>query len=339
MLKNFDSLAQKIIYGHKVFFSDFVPVLSEKVSNTDQEEFHSLLKKMIDIIYDNPSVLNIPITNDYDYTMGVKIPDDIAKNKLLITKILYEFFSFMYETGIHGIIENQKMTMSISKYKIAKISVKPLYLEFLRSVGIDAVKTKDDIVFSFHNVGLFGSWKLLSEVSSNKFYFACGIFNNDLTYLLNRIEVLSGLRDGYLKECEEKLLCSGFHKKVRVNLGNTELVFAFNYVRQSSGFRIDYTTRWHEIFFTSVSHQGFKAMLEDFNSFDDEIKAHLIKIERGCKNCRECAKPGKNIWAININYKNENLSVCPKWPDNNIDINSIDFYIRFFIEQDKYASK
>jgi len=340
MQQDFNSYAQRIIYGHKLAFSDFVPISSKKSSESGQREFHSLLKNIIDTLYDDPATLKMPITDDLVKLDYSSTPNEITKIRLSLTKVMYEFYSFMYETGKYGVIDGKQMTVQLSVYKTAKISVKPIYLEFLSRFDVVGTKTKETLTLPCDNSELFHAWQLLSEVSSNLFRFACGMYNDDLSYLLRRAELQLGLNDGFLSECEEKLLKNGFTKRSRTNLGKTEMMFEFRYIKQSSGIIINNGSRSPFVNALSNSHQGYKAMLENFDDFDDDIRAYLVKIDRGCKvGCTECGKPEKAGWTIKVNFDNEDLSICPKWPNNKLDIRDIDFLIKFFTLQDEYASK
>ena len=353
MKQSFDNLAQRMLYGYKSFYSDFSPAKSDTATEECQRELHTFLRYVIDIVCENPTVLKLPIVADTeDFYTDLTIRKEYQK----IAKMLHDFYAFMHEAGICGIINDDgQFILHLQAFKEKKIVVRPPYFDLLSQAGMNCTKTKDEIVFTYKDPTIFHAWKFLSEVDvtldweaiygdffpAKKFVFALCALDGKADFLFPKIEKMMAWENGFLDKCDEKVLTAGYYKsKVRAGIRNTEMDFRITYAKEVCVFSIIYSTNGGMIF-GSFTHQGFKAMLKDFDNLDEDIQAHIVKIARKCKgagDCGVCNKKGNFHSMIDVNFNGDALTLCSDWPSGEMNMENIDFHIKFFDLQDKYAT-
>ena len=353
MKPQFKYMAQRILHGYKSFYSDFAPIKSNNTTEDGQRELHTFLRNIIDIVYDNPSVLKMPLVADSeDFYTNLTLRKDHHK----ITKLLYDFYSFMYEAGISGsIADDKQFVLSLQTLKSNKIVFKPPYLDLLSQAGITGIKTKEEVMFTHKNPAIFHAWKLLSNVDvsvdweayygdffpAKLFNFALCVFDGKADFLFPKIEKVMTWENGFLNKCEEKIFAAGFKKgKVSGGIGKTGMGFGIVYWKENCGFGMS-SSSGGEINYGSSTNRGFKAMLKDFVNLDTDIQAYCVKIAKKCLgagDCGVCNKKGTYHSMITVSFDGEDMILCSDWPSNAIVMENIDFHIKFLSLQNKYAT-
>ena len=58
-----------------------------------------------------------------------------------------------------------------------------------------------------------------------------------------------------------------------------------------------------------------KAMLDDFDYLDGDLKEHLLKTCKPCNGCLTCTKNGKNkIYTTIVTHNGTEYKLCPSFP-------------------------
>ena len=280
----------------------------------------------------------------------------LRKEHHKITKILHDFYAFMYEAGVSGSVgDGGQFLIPLQALKTKKIVFKPPYLDLLLQAGMTSARTKNEIMFSHKNPDIFHAWKLLSNVDvtvdweayygdflpTKMLNFALCVFDGKAGFLFPKIEKLMAWENGFLNICEKKLIATGFGKgKMGGGIGKTGMGFGIMYWKENCGFTMG-SSSGGKVFYGSKSNRGFKAMLKDFVNLDTDIQAYCVKIAKKCLgagDCGVCNKKGTYHSMITVSFDGEDMVLCSDWPSNSIDMENIDFHIKFLNLQDKYAT-
>ena len=92
--KEFDSIAQRVLYGFNFVYSDFTAVDSDIATAQEQEKLHELMGRIIDKLYENPNLIGLPDNPDeaYEWYMVSNQKPALSAIFLSIYKTLYEFY-------------------------------------------------------------------------------------------------------------------------------------------------------------------------------------------------------------------------------------------------------
>lgn len=334
----FDSISQRVIYGLLFSFSDFKGVDLEGIDENLQLQWHDILSNIVNKIYKNPELLGLTTDKDDYFRLHQcnNTRPQLIKTYKKIIKDITNFYNFLYFAGIYGEIQGGKLIIDNQIYKDYKISFKPQYKELLLSQNIICEKTKDCITFnSTKTEDVIKAWQLLAKTTKEKqeidetfskkkanlqisvFKFACGVYSNDLSYLVNRVEKLYNLEPSFFHKYEELLLAKGYSKKISVEFNHNSFIIMYHLIGGVSGFSISY--HFHKVdqfYFSVLNGIGAKAMLMDFDSLSKKVKRYLIKSCRPCNSCKLCTKGGKvSAYTVDVEYKGEKLSICPSFPN------------------------
>lgn len=319
--KTFSSLAQRILFGFNFIFSDFAPIKSELADEDSQRKLHTMMGQMLERLYDDPSLINIPICADkaYDWyalNNSDKELDAVYKD---IFKIIYEFYKYLYIAFLYGEIENDHLTIVNRTMSINKASYKSVYQSFLQEFGIQVNKGRTETVITADR-DILQAWKLLAEavpVDVNPwtpyalYSFVSCSFTNDYEYLIGRIDNavdLNGLFIELAKNCTDK----GYVKKFQCGFGSSCFDFNIRFEDKVGGFVVGYNPRkYWQFFFGCTNSIGVKAMLENFETLKPEVQKYLIDICKPCQGCLSCTKGGKNkIFAAKVQYEGNEYVLC-----------------------------
>lgn len=323
--KEFDSVAQRVLYGFKFVYSDFAPTLSHMATEQEQKKLHELMGQIIEKLYETPALLGLPENPDeaYEWYMVSNQKPALSAIYLSIYKILYEFYRFFYIAALHSEMSGDSLSISNETLKENKTGYKPIYNKLLNEVGIEIVKEKSGV--SIHSdEKILAALKLLAvkvPTNINKWtpyepadFVRCS-FNGDKDYLLKRTDNVNGL-NGLLTELKNKCTEKGYNQEINLHFTSTDLIFNIYFKNEVGGFQIGYNSRkYWQFSFGTMNGIGEKAMLEDFDNLDDDMKQHFISICRPCRGCLVCTKNGKNkIFTVHVNYAEKDYSLCPSFP-------------------------
>jgi hypothetical protein len=320
-IKNFDTIAQRIIYGLNFMYSEFVPVESATVSEQAQQKLHALMAQMIDTLYETPKLLNLADNTDEAYEWYVTNNsnpelDGIYKS---IFKCLVDFYKFLYISFLHGEANNGSLSINNKVLSGGKANYKSHYKTLLNEIRIDVDKGKTEIIFNAEN-DIIQSMKLLAEntpVNVNPWTsyalinFACCSFTGNFDFLLSRVDTVTGL-NGLLSEIQNKCLVNNYTKGIKCTFGASGFDFTITFRNKVGGFVIGYNPRkYWQFYFGSLNSIGVKAMLEDFENLDPDLRKHFINTCKPCHGCLGCTKGGKNkIFATKVIYDSKEYNLC-----------------------------
>ncbi len=323
--KEYDSIAQRVLYGFNFVYSDFESIDSDIVTEQEQGELHELMGRIIDKMYEKPNLIGLPDNPDeaYEWYMVSNQKPALSAIFLSIYKTLYEFYKFLYITALHGEINGESLSISNEVLKANKAGYKPIYNTLLNEVSIEAVKDKNEV--SIHaDKKILAALKLLAvrvPTNINKWtpyeladFVRCSFTGNN-DYLLARIDNVNRL-NGLLMELKNKCLEKGYIQEINIHFTATDLSFTIYFKNEVGGFQIGYSSRKYWLFsFGTMNGIGEKAMLEDFDNLDDDMKQHFISICRPCSGCLVCTKSGKNkIFTVHVNHAGKDYKLCPSFP-------------------------
>lgn len=362
----FDTIAERILYGLVFSYSDYEPSKSSVIESTYQFEWYNIMRNILLKVYGNPSLMNLPMDKDDYFRLhqcNNEKPELIKIYKKAM-KIISNYYKFLYYTGLYGKIENDTLIIDREVFKKYKTTIKEPFLKLLKDEGINYNKSKNNISFnSTKNSEVLKAWKLLSETVSsfnkteieynnnNKreldlrlIKFACCVFSNNLSYWIRRVEKLNELTPGFFEKYENILLEKGYCKQLEVEFNHNSLCIAYIIKGEVSGFSVSYHFhRVEQFYFSVLNCIGVKAILENFEQLDDNVKDYLMMSCRRCFECNRCTKGGKNKRLTVSVVKNEKkVALCPDFPKrewtriNETDMNTIIDYIDL---QSKYGTQ
>ena len=332
----FDTVACRIVYGLKLICPDnALPVF----------------RQLIDKLYEQPALLGLSehVDEAWEWHMVNNTNPELDKVYQSVYKTLYEFYKFLYFSALHGEISGDYLQISIAKLKEYKSAFKPQYQALLSEVGIEAAKDKTDVTVTADNE-LLKSLNLLAQrvpTNVNKWTpfvlanFVCCSFDGDFSYLIERTDALCGL-DGLLFELRDRCLAEGYEQEFGVGVSSTSIDYNIIFKNKIGGFGIGYRSRkYQQFFFGTINGIGEKAMLEDFENLDGDLKEHFIGICRTCNSCMGCTKSGKNkAFTVCVTYGGKEYSLCPQFPRHGwdtLDRELIDVLFKYHVAQEKYG--
>ena len=352
LIKEFDSVSQRAIYGLNLMYSEFEPIESSSADEGCQARLHGLMGRMIGRLYENPMLLGLPGSKDeafQKYELNNMNPG-LDKIYQSMFKSLYEFYRFLYMSALHGGIQAESLFVGNEALKIGKAPYKTQYGALLGEVGIIAAKDKEGVTLAADN-SLLRAMKLLAEkVPVNVspwtpfalINFAACSFTGSFGYLLPRADSINNL-GGMLIGLEKRCLEKGYATSIECSMTLTDLGFAIVFKRGVGGFSIGYRARKYQQFqFGTLNGIGEKAMIEDFGNLDTDMQTHFINICRICNQCLGCTKNGKNqVFTVNVEYKDKSYSLCPSFPNHSwdtIDENLISLLFKYHDAQERYGT-
>lgn len=350
--KEFSSVTQRVLYGFKFVYSGFVPVISDHTNENCQRKLHELMGQMIDRLYDTPDLLNLPNHPDeaYEWDISSNQKPALSAAYLLIYKTLYEFYKFLYISALYGEMDGGRLSIGNAVLKEHKAEYKACYSKLLGEVAIETVKDKNNTVFNM-NEDLLKALRLLAEkipVSSDPYYpyalvdFVRCSFGGDNDYLLTRFDSVNKM-DGLLLELKNQCLKRGYEQELRFMFTGTDLTCEVQFKSEVGGFQIGYNSRkYRQFYFGTLNGIGEKAMLENFDNLDDDMKQHFINICKPCNGCLICTKNGKNkAFTVNVNFNVKDYKLCPSFPRHSwetYNVELIDVLFKYHDLQLKYQS-
>lgn len=337
-IQTFQTISQRVLFALKLAFSDFSPVKSETVSEDAQKELHTLMHDIQEKLYDAPQLLSLTMDADDSYPWYLCNNQRPELNAVYTTvfKTLYQFYLFLLAVSKNGTLSNCGISIKKQQLKNEKSGYKTMYGPILHAVGIDVLVTKDSVTLSHPNgqtlfaaMKLLGSncsrtffdipegWRDSASLQRNLFFFAACCYSCNVEYLLHHIDELYGM-DGLLLRLKEDCMKSGYTYNVRTGLSQTDITISIEMKNGVGGFLIVYNPRkTQKVGFGTLNGIGEKAILDNFNNLDNEMKAYFISICRPCHDCFGCTKGGKNKpFTVNVHYNDQDYRLCPMFPNH-----------------------
>ena len=150
--KNFESLAQRVIYCYAGTFPGFVPVKSYKASEHSQLELYGFIENMLQKLYEDPSLLALSFQEDdfyEDWALQKTKPKLIVEMKNYQKKI-NEFLMLLIKLGEAGTIEEDTLHVAVSKVKLTDSLLKRL-----ERFGLACVRSEGEVVLSCKSIRTF----------------------------------------------------------------------------------------------------------------------------------------------------------------------------------------
>jgi hypothetical protein len=341
----FDSVAQRCLWGYCFAYSDFAPVNSDMADENAQKTLHEWMEQLLKKLYENPGLLDLPRDADeaFEWYICNNQKPELNVVYLKIFKILFEFYQFIFAITSFGNIMDRSLLVNISDLKKGKSAFKPAYQKILSEVGVSITKNKTEITIIHENgISLFNAMKLLTQ-SNSLFNFVRCSFDGKFDYLLPRIDNLCQY-DGLLLELDKECLARGYQKGLHLGFGPTNFCIRLDYNISVGGFALEYNPRKRIQFsFATQNGIGVKAMLMDFDKLSPHVQKFLLNVCRRCTHCHGCTHGGKIKGAkdqnVDVMYQDEEIAFCSLFPDfwqERYDRERIDSLFEYHDLQNKY---
>lgn len=356
--KEYHNISQRVLFGFRFAYSPFTPVKSESATQTMQKEWHDIMGLLIQRLYDDPSLLNLPTSQDEHYPWEKCNNQMPALDKIYMSifKGLHAFYRFLFVIGQHGNIHGNSIHIQTSILKTEKVSVKTSFAPLLALLKIDLQKNGDEYILTYpHEDGVFHALKVLVDESlafdinnrfhqlhSSLFNFAMCAYSCEYSYIIKRLETLYDMEEHLLQRLEEDCLHRGYQKIAYGGFSTTGFDFSIKYKNQVGGFIIGYNPRKFDQFhFGTINTIGVKAMLEDFEHLDTSLQVHFMENCKRCNGCNGCTKGGKSkVFAVKFNVQGEDILLCPMFPRSSwrtLDTDRINVLVTYHDLQEKFV--
>jgi len=350
----FGNISQRFMYKLMFNFSDFAPNAQCDVPINTQRKFHNMLSEIIVTLYNKPEILKLPLSKDHESPGEANKHPEWKKDIVKLEKELTLFFAFMHQAGKTEVLDGNTLTINNKRFNEVSIkgickrgfTVKDVHINLMNEVGFDCIKTKDETVIKHNDPLLFAAWQLLAQNSNNTYKFAYGLYNDDISYWLRRIEKFGNLPNGFFDKYANVFIEKGFNVTKRFGV-----MIEYGYIGEVSGFMVNYDPiNKNDIRFIIKNGIGFKAIAERFDELDDDVKLMIIDVSKRCNHCERCGasgsklKPGVKPFTIIAELNGKKYAVCPVYPkvdkvwwhgDFNADV--LDTILKFLVLQEKYG--
>lgn len=93
---NFETIAHRVIHRLSFMYSKFVPIQPKEANEQCQKKLHDLMKQLIDKLYENPGLLNLPGDKDeaYEWWQVNNMRPELDKVYSLFSRVFTNFIDF-----------------------------------------------------------------------------------------------------------------------------------------------------------------------------------------------------------------------------------------------------
>lgn len=316
--KDFDSLAQRIIYTYKCTYPICIPIEDDKASESSQRQMHGFLHDAINRIYDNPGLLNLQEEPDdfYEVWMVNNNKPELDGKMRKTEKVLFDFYSYLYKLGECGEVKDHKLYINRNNMKFVKKR-----LQQLEQFGLYSDSNDSSTIFYCRNYPeLFPAWKFLSDEKqcSPKGEIARFMYCMYDVSKYNAEHLFGNLIDDstLIQELEQYFSEKGFHK--------TFDEFGIHWDKEypdkqkgNAGFSFHWKKREQMAF--SFRVPNFRIALSHFEEMNHVLKDltySRTKICDGCGYCTQMDKTGKRMpLTLDIKYNGKMVGKCPLFPN------------------------
>lgn len=342
--KDFENLAQRVVYGYAGTMPGFVPVKSNLATEQSQKQLHGFISDMAQILYSNPETIGLPIRpDDYynDWELQNCKPDliDAMRN---IKKKIDDFYMLLLKIGESGVIKNNMIYIDKTDLKFTNKTLSKLGHFGLKS----EVQKEDTLFWSDEYPDMLPAWKLLSSVALENNKFPLLMFSHcmlDPTYPYSR-DIFARLIENksVLNSLEEFFEKSGY-KYIDIRENEISMDWAKSYGKKDEPLKDSWAEREHgglSVFYDykkknqityGLRVPKFKELLSCFNDMDDNLKEFVIKTSKKCDNCGYCTQTDKTgtrkKQLANVTH-NGNYNLCLLFPGfcyrwTSLDVNKV----------------
>ncbi len=316
--KDFDSLAQRIIYTYKCTYPICIPIEDDKVSESSQRQMHGFLHDAINRIYNNPGLLNLQEEPDdfYEVWMVNNNKPELDGKMRKTEKVLFDFYSYLYKLGECGEVKDHKLYINRNNMKFVKKR-----LQQLEQFGLYSERNDTSTIFYCSKYPeLFPAWKLLCDrkQSSPKGEIVRFMYCMYEVSKYNAEHLFGNLIDdsNLIRELERYFDENGFHKSFDE--------FGIHWDKEypdkqkgNAGFSFHWKKREQMAF--SFRVPNFRIALshfEEMNHVLQDLTYSRTKICDGCGYCTQMDKTGKRMpLTLDLKYNGKELGKCPLFPN------------------------
>lgn len=330
VVKDFDSLAHRLIYAYKCTFPRCIPIEDDRASESSQRQMHGFLQETIQSIYNDPSLVNLQLDKDEFYenwslnNSKPELDDKMRK----IEKKLFDFYGYLYKLGECGEVKGNKLHVSKKNMKFVKKR-----LIQLEQLGLFSESDETSTIFYCRKYPeLFPAWKLLSVNKPNSpkgeiirfIYCMYDISKYHAEHLYGSIVDDSTLIKELERYFEDKGYCRRFDE--------FGIHWEKEYHKKQKG-NADFSFQWKKRDQMSCSFRvpNFRLILNHFDEMNNEMKDLTFTRTKNCDGCGYCTqmdKTGKRMpLVLELEYNGIKLGKCPLFPNltwRNIDKKEIE---------------
>ncbi len=321
---SFDSLAQRIIYVTFSTFPNYVPVQSDLASEPAQRQMYNFLLGVISKLYENPTLLDLPIEPDdsYENWMVNNRKPELIKSMRKVMKNVDNYYTFLYNIGNAGVIHDNRLIVNKGEMRITSKMV-----AYLAKLGIKSDVSKEQVAFySDEYPDMVPAWKLLSSVASQNpkdpgLLFSRCIY--DITHkhpseiyahLSGNEDVFQALEQFFIDNGYERMnyeealtradneICVSWHKNFnKKDAGGIKIWFDFRKVNQ-----IAY----------ELQVPRFRELVYQFEDMDKQLKDLVIARTKKCDACGYCIQTDRTrkMMTVQLTHEGQTHAVCPFFP-------------------------
>lgn len=323
--KEFNNISQRVIYPYIITYPEFIPVTNCDASEASQMATHLLIKDSLIKIYNSPEIIGMQTDKD-EYFNGEAFKDKPELNGLLLNleKKLLGFFNMLYEIGINGEVNGERLFISkdrklLNKAKLTLLTEFGFITEIVNGgIYISSDKYRN-LCNGLHVLSVTCRREAGREVekpvcrqSKTKLLFMKCIYDiNSLSFT----RLYEGLFGNKINVLEKYLLGKGFYYK----FADADLSLVKMYSKnQESYFEIKFNWRHKNQIQCNLKLQGFTKMVTNhFNEINDELKGFVYYRLKNCDNCGYCTQTDKkcrNPLTVRLTYNGETIDKCPLYP-------------------------
>ncbi|HEX3046131.1 MAG TPA: hypothetical protein VHY08_15355 [Bacillota bacterium] len=333
---SFDSLAQRILYYYAGTFPKFIPVPSKDASEHSQEQMYQFMKGMVEKLYRQPELLNLPMIPDdsyQDWELQKTKPELIQTMRKYIQKI-DEFYLVLFHLGELGQVKSRACARDHQLHLLkSDLKITGKMLSTLGQLGLLSESYKEEWIFRCDEYDdIFPAWQLLvSNASKNSqnqlLFFSRCIFDTGYFHTGDIFESLVNNQPAF------RMLTDYFrqngYERVDFRENEISLDWVKNYAKKAEPLKASWAERTHGgisiyydyrkknqiIFGLRVPH--FKELLAQFAEMDDPLKELIITRTKKCDHCGYCTQTDKTgtrkPQIVTVTHQGE-YHLCPFFP-------------------------
>lgn len=314
----YSSLEQRMTSAYLTMLPEFIPKKDAPVSIAEQQIFYDLIKKLYQLLYDDPARI-VPTLHEDDafpsrYKKGYGKPE-LEATVLKIKRAVESLLKNMFLLG-----------------QGAEVKLNRRQLKLLSTVGISDLNELPAV------------WIWMScRPNANPVAFAYCLF--DETYVYS-IDVYARLfSEKPFRRLEKWMLSQGYKPYDRYKTDWIDYQLTLAYANPAWNDELPNIGNEYKIKHTGISAQydayvrdpaalglcipnGLKPFLEQFASMSPAVKAFVIERTKKCDGCRYCVQTDKTgnrpLACIPISYEKVEYRLCPYFPGYQYSWTSID---------------
>lgn len=313
--KDFPSLSHRLIYSYMIPFSEFVYYPDCGIDEQSQRQFKAFLKNMLETLYNDPSIIDLPFFEDtYSWKEDKKVFG--AKKQKLESKF-GQFINLLIKIGIEGELDGQGLLLDKKAVRLTSriAQLEAVGLE-VHDAGVNYRVTNSDFPNMFAAYKYQAGIKYAAGRQPHRHFLLAvmgdRIFTGKETY--GEFLPEAGFVEQVENYCKQNdFVCSNgewdkciakwekeFPKKKRIMF----MVFPEPWKQ----YQVKYTVRVSD----------FQAVFGEFDTMSNGLKQMIIDKANPCGGCRYCVqtdKTGKKPIAVSkISHNGIDKAICSYYP-------------------------